>query len=139
MKRQSNIFFRKPTTNPYRIFIFLILIMGGIWLIRQVEQGNIARPFTPPPTPTRVAQSYALEGDAQFEAGQLDAAITAYQEATNVDPANAEVWAKLARIQVYSSIQQTTDEQQRNRLQEGLASIDKAVELAPDDSLVHAI
>ncbi len=139
MKRQPDIFFRKPATSPYRIFILLILIMGGIWLMMQVEQGNIQRPFTPTPTPTRVAQSYALEGDAQFEAGKLEAAITAYQEATNVDPTNAEVWAKLARIQVYSSIQLTTDEQQRNRLQEGLASADKAVELAPDDSAVHAI
>ena len=139
MKRQSDIFFRKPATNPYRIFILLILIMGGIWLIRQMEQGKITRPFTPTPTPTRVAQSYALEGDAQFAAGKLDAAITAYREASAIDPTNAEVWAKLARIQIYSSIQQTTDEQQRDRLQEGLASIDKAVDLAPDDSAVHAI
>ncbi len=38
MKRQPDIFFRKPTTNPYRIFILLILIMGSIWLIRQIEQ-----------------------------------------------------------------------------------------------------
>ncbi|NQU30500.1 MAG: tetratricopeptide repeat protein, partial [Anaerolineae bacterium] len=139
MSRQSNIFFRKPTTNPYRIFLLLVFILGGIWLIRQVELGNIQRPFLPTPTPTRVAKSYALEGDAQFEAGKLEAAITAYQEATRVDPANSEVWAKLARIQTYSSVQLTTDDQQRERLQEGLASINKAVELAPDDSTVHAI
>ena len=138
MKRQSDIFFRKPSTNPYRLFILLILIMGGVWLIRQIEQGNITRPFTPTPMPTRVAQSYALEGDAQFEAGKLDAAITAYQEATRVDPTDAEVWSKLARIQIYSSAQLTTDDQQRDRLQEGLASINKAAELAPDDSAVHA-
>ena len=139
MKRQSDIFFRKPSTNPYRLFILLILIMGGVWLIRQIEQGNITRPFTPTPTPTRVAQSYALEGDAQFEAGKLDAAITAYQEATRVDPTDAEVWAKLARIQNYSSSLLTTDDQQRDRRQEALASINKAVDLAPDDSTVHAI
>ncbi len=139
MKNQRDIFFRKPTTNPYRIFILLLLIMGMIWLIRQMEQGNITRPFTPTPTPTRVAQSYALEGDAQFEAGKLDAAITAYEEATRVDPNDAEVWAKLARIQTYSSTLLTTDDQQRDRLQEGLASIERAVELAPDDSDVIAI
>ena len=139
MKRQHDIFFRKPAANPYRIFILLILIMGGIWLVMQVEKGNIARPFTPTPTPTRVAQSYAMEGDAQFEAGKLDAAITAYEEASSVDPNNAEVWAKLARIQTYSSALLTTDEEQRIRLQEGLASADKAVELAPDDSAPHAI
>ncbi len=130
MKRQSDIFFRKPATNPYRIFFLLVIILGLIWLIRQVEQGEITRPFTPTPTPTRVAQSYALEGDAQFAAGKLDAAITAYEEATRVDPNDADVWAKLARIQAYSSALQTTDEEQRARLQSALASADRAVELA---------
>ncbi len=138
MKHQQNIFFRKPATNPYRIFILLIMILGGVWLVRQLETGGIQRPFTPTPTPTRVAHSYALEGEAQFAAGKVDAAITAYQEATRVDPNNAETWAKLARIQTYSSALLTTDDQQRDRLQEALASADKAVELAPDDSAVHA-
>ena len=139
MNRQQNIFFRKPATNPYRIFILLILVLGGIWLVRQLETGGIQRPFTPTPTPTRAAQSFTLEGDAQFAAGKLDAAITAYQEASRVDPTNAEVLAKLARIQAYSSALLTTDDQQRDRLQEALASITQAVELAPDDSLTHAI
>lgn len=139
MKDQQDIFFRKPATNPYRIFGLLLLIFGSIWYIRQVEAGKITRPFTPTPTPTRVAQSYALEAEAQFAAGKLDAAITAYQEATLVDPNNAEVWAKLARIQAYSSLLLTTDEQQRERRQEALASINKAAELAPDNSEVSAI
>ncbi|OQY32274.1 MAG: hypothetical protein B6I38_04845 [Anaerolineaceae bacterium 4572_5.1] len=136
---RRNIFFRKPNTTPYRLFFLVVMILGGIWLIRQMETGAIQSPFLPTPTPTRVAQSYALEGDAQFEAGKLDAAITAYQEAVRVDPTNAEVWSKLARIQTYSSSTLTTDEQQRNRLQEGLASINEAIALAPDDSAVHAM
>ncbi len=139
INRDRNIFYRKPTSNPYRIFSLLLLIFGGIWLVRQLESGAIRRPFTPTPTPTRIAQSYALEADAQFAVGQLDSAIQAYQEAARVDPSNAEYWAKLARIQTYSSALLTTDEQQRDRLQEALASIEKAVELAPDDSLTHAI
>ena len=139
MSSQKNIFFRKPTTNPYRIFTLLLMVLGGVWLIRQLESGAVRSPFTPTPTPTRAVQSYALEGDAQFAAGQLDAAIQAYQEATRIDPNNAEVWAKMARIQAYSSALLTTDDQQRERLQEALASIEKAVELATDDSLTHAI
>lgn len=139
MNRQKNIFFRKPTTNPYRIFVLLLLIFGGIWLIRQIENGQVRSPFTPTPTPTRTVQSYALEADVQFAAGQLDAAIQAYQEATRIDPNNADAWAKMARIQAYSSALLTTDEQQRNRLQEALGSIEKAVELNSDSSDVQAI
>lgn len=139
MNKQRDIFFRKPKTNPYRIFFLLVLILGGFWYIRQIETGKITRPFTPTPTPTRVAVSYALEGDAQFAAGKLDDAITAYEEAIRIDPNNAEVWAKLARIQAYSSVLLTTDDQQRDRLQEALASITQAVELAPDNSKVSAI
>ncbi len=86
-----------------------------------------------------MAESYAMEGDAQFTAGDMDAAILAYQEAVQIDPNNAEVWAKLARIQTYSSALLTTDDAQRTRLQEALASAEKAVALAPDDSFAHAI
>jgi tetratricopeptide (TPR) repeat protein len=89
--------------------------------------------------PTRTSNSLVLEGDAQFTAGGMDAAIVAYQEAVEIDPNNAEVWSKLARIQTYSSALQTTDAAQRARLQEALASAVKAVELSPDDSSVHAI
>lgn len=138
MKRQRNLFFRKPNTSPYRLFTLMVLILGGVWLIGQIEKGEF-QPFAPTPTPTRVAQSYAFEGDAQFEAGQLDAAIIAYQEAVRVDPTNAEVWAKLARIQTYSSASLTTDDLRRERLQEGLASINEAVAVAPEDSTVRAI
>ncbi len=139
MNRQQNIFFRKPSTNPYRIFLLLVLVLGGIWLVRQLETGAIQRPFMPTPPPTRTVQSLAQEGDVLFDAGQLDAAINAYNEATRIDPNNAEVWAKLARIQTYTSALLTTDEQRKIRLQEALASIEKAVELAPEDSLTHAI
>lgn len=136
---QRNIFFYKPRINIYRIFFWICLILGGVWLIRQIDQGAIQPLFLPTPAPTRTGQSYALEGDAQFTAGKLGEAITAYREAVRVDPNNAEVWAKLARIQAYSSALLTTDVQQRNRLREALESIDQAVALNPDNSTVHAI
>ena len=136
---RRNLFYRKQGPNIYRLFFIIVMILGGVWLIRQVEQGEMKPLFLPTPTPTRTTDSYVKEGDAQFIAGDMGAAIMAYQEAVRVDPNNAEVWAKLARIQAYSSAVLTTDNEQRERLKEALESANKAVEAAPDDSLTHAI
>jgi len=136
---RRNLFYRKQGPNIYRLFFLIVMILGGVWLIRKVDRGEIQPLFLPTYQPTRTSNSYVMEGDAQFTAGDMDAAIVAYKEAVQVDPNNAEVWSKLARIQVYSSALQTTDADQRARLQEALASAEKAVELAPDDSSVHAI
>jgi tetratricopeptide (TPR) repeat protein len=136
---RRELFYKKPRTSIYRLFLLVILILGGIWLIRGVNQGEIERPFTATVTPTRSVDSYALEGDAQFIAGNLDGAITAYREAVRVDPTNAQIWAKLARIQAYSSALLTTDPARLARLTDALGSIDEAVKLSPDDSTVHAV
>lgn len=136
---RRELFYKKPRTSVYRLFLLVVMILGGVWLIRGVDQGEIERPFTATATPTRSVDSYALEGDAQFIAGNLEQAITAYREAVRVDPSNAQIWAKLARIQAYSSALLTTDPARLARLTDALGSIDEAVELAPDDSTVHAI
>jgi tetratricopeptide (TPR) repeat protein len=136
---RRDLFHKKPQTSIYRLFIMVVMILGGVWLIRGVDQGKIERPFTATVTPTRSVDSYALEGDAQFIAGNLDDAITAYREAVRVDPTNAQIWAKLARIQTYSSALLTTDPARLARLTDALGSIDEAVKLAPDDSTVRAM
>jgi len=133
------LFQKKRTPNLYRIFLWIVLIAVGYWLIGQLEFGNITNPFEATSTPTRTVQSYAMEGDALFTAGKLEDAILAYQEAAEVDPSNAAIWTELARIQTYSTAMLTTDQQRLARLQEARSSIEQAVEIAPDDSLVHAI
>lgn len=133
------IFNRKPQTNIYRMFVWVLMLLGGVWMIQQIDQGNIQPLFKETPVPTRSVQSYALEGDANFSAGKVDAAIAAYQNAVQVDPSNADTWWKLARIQTYSSTYLITNAQKKARLQEALQSAKKAVELAPDDSTVRAV
>ncbi len=133
------LFHKKQTPNLYRIFLWIVLIAVGYWLISQLEFGAITNPFEATPTPTRTVQSYAMEGAALFTAGELESAILAYKEAVEVDPFNAAIWTELARIQTYSTATLTTDQQRLSRLQEARDSIEQAVELAPDDSLVHAI
>lgn len=149
--KKRAIFTRRNESNVYRMFFWVILILGGIWLIRGVRRGDIKPLFQPTSTPTRLAQSYALEGDAKFISGQLDdikdadgkvvstGAITAYREAAKVDPTNAKLMADLARIQVYSSALRVGDADIKQRLSEALDSAKQAVELDPDSSYAHAV
>ena len=137
--QKRGLFRRRNEPNVYRMFLWIALILGGIWLVRSLNNGDIKPPFEATPTPTRFAVSYALEGDAQFTAGNLEDAITAYREAVKGDPTNAQLLAQLARIQIYSSAMLVKDATIKARLAEGLASAKQAVALAPDDSFTHAI
>jgi len=135
----------RAKSNPYRILLWVFLILGSIWLLRQLNRGQVQSPFNSTPTPTRSPQSYILAAQAYFAAGKLDDpatnqdAIGAYQQALEIDPNNAQVWAELARIQTYSSSTLSTDQERLARLQEALGSVEKAVALAPDDSTVSAV
>ena len=133
------LFSRKPQSNVYRMFLWVVMLLGGIWMLQQINKGEIQPLFLATPTPTRTTDSYILEGDANFTSGNLNAAITAYEEAVSVNPNDAETWAKLARIQTYSSAFLITNPEKKARLLQALDSARKAVELAPEDSTAHAI
>jgi len=108
-------------------------------MLQQLNKGDIKPLFDPTSTPTRAPESYLLEGKADFTAGNLNAAILAYQEALNINANDAKTWAELARIQTYSSAFLITNEEKKARLGQALESATKAVELAPEDSTAHAI
>lgn len=133
------LFNRRSTSNLYRMFLWTVLTLAGLWLVYGINQKQITPLGQATATPTRAAFSYASEGDADFTAGELNASIAAYQKAIEVDPADGQVWASLARIQTYSSALLTTDAEQRTALQTALESINQAKALAPDDSRVAAI
>lgn len=133
--------FRKSQrhSNPYRVLFLLSMLIVVLFIYRSYASGEVAPPFTPTPTPTRVPYSYALEADTRFRSGDLDGAILAYKQAIDMDPENAQLLAELARLQTYSSTLLTTDTSKRARLQEALENIDRAVEIDPESSTVHAI
>ena len=133
------LFNRRPQSNIYRMFLWVVMLLGGVWILQQVNKGDIKPLFEATPVPTRAIQSYLEEGVANFQAGNLGAAITAYQEALKMNPNDAKTWAELARIQTYSSTFLITDPEKKQRLQEALESATKATTLAPEDSTVHAI
>jgi tetratricopeptide (TPR) repeat protein len=136
-----------PKSNPYRVLLWILLIVGAIWLAFNTGNGPEYRfktPFMPTPTPTRTANSYLMEADVHFNAGivadeEKRDAIEAYHQALELEPENALAWAELARLQTYSSSMLPTQEEKIARMTEARISIEKAVELAPDNSTVKAI
>jgi tetratricopeptide (TPR) repeat protein len=129
----------RHATNPYRALFWAVLVLFFLFILRGYAQGEVKPLFMPSPTPTRTSNSFALEAEVQFAAGNLDAAISAYRQGTEVDPANVEMWANLARIQTYSTTLLTTDTERDARFAEAMASANEAVAVDAESSSAHAV
>jgi tetratricopeptide (TPR) repeat protein len=130
---------QKSRSDPYRILVLLAVLLGALFVLREVNTGEIEPFFAATPTPTRTVFSYEQEAETHFQTGDLNKAIESYRQAIVVQPQNARLYAEMARIQTYSSSLLTNFEERNQRLQDALDTIDRAVELAPDDSTVHAV
>lgn len=139
VNRRRALFHQRRSSNLYRLFALALFILAGVWFLQRLLSGEIRNPFDPTPTSTRSINSWVMEGEASFAAGDLTAAISSYQQAAQVDPTNAEAMAELARIQAYSSRLLSNDSDRLARLVEAQASADQAKTLAPEDSNVLAI
>jgi len=129
---------QRSRSDPQRILILLLLLVSSLFILRAVNQDEIRSPFDPTPIPTRTSQSWAMEAQTQFYAGNLSKAIDAYKKALELEPNNAEMWAELARIQTYYTTQLTTDALKRAQLEDALASADQAVAADDFNSNAHA-
>lgn len=126
-------------SSPLVIFLLVGMILGGLSVTQGFRRGEIEPLFQPSPTPTRIAQSFALEAETHFAAGDLDAAIASYQQAIKTDPNNGRLYAELGRILTYSTEAQTTTAAKQERFNQALAATEQAVKLSPDDSTAFAV
>lgn len=133
--------FRNPrgASNPYFVMGILLVLVALVAVLRAFAQGEIWPPFIPTPTPTRTINSYVIEGDTHFQAGNLDKAIDSYREALVLEPNNAHIRANLATIMVYSSYTMTTDQERLDRLNQALEVIDLAKADQPNNSEVLGV
>ena len=124
---------------PFRIAVLILGILILLFILRSVNSGLIPPFFLPTSTPTRTFGSYAAEGETHFMAGDLGKAIEAYQQALRIDSKNADLWAELARIQVYSTKMLTIDAARQTRFDDAKKSIDSAMAVLPDSSIAYAV
>jgi len=137
---KRRIFYKpKNQLNPYRALFLIVVILGVVFILHGWQQGTVKPLFMPTGTPTRTSNSYELQGETDFQTGNLQAAINAYKQAAVVDPYNVSIWSELARIQTYSTTLLTDDTSKYQRFQEAQASINRAIQIAPDDSTAHAV
>jgi len=141
----------KSGLNVYRVMLWISLILACTWYLLRINRGEVISPLEPTPTPTRMATSYLSEAEAYFQAGKLDDpdppspgllrpdAIDTLQRALQMDPNDPLGWAALARIQAYSTTMLSTDDARQRRLEEAVQSVDRAIELDPEDSNIQAI
>jgi tetratricopeptide (TPR) repeat protein len=115
-------------SNPGRVIFLVGLIFGGLLLLGlRTQQGRVQPLFQPTAEPTRIAQSYADEAEAQFAAGNMKAAIAAYQHATQ-SAKNLDYEVALARIQVFAE-----------QYEEALKTAQDAILIAPNDAKSRGI
>jgi tetratricopeptide (TPR) repeat protein len=139
VSRRRTLFHQRRTSNLYRMFILVILILAGVWFSTRLAKGTIRNPLLPTPTATRTTNSLVLEGETQFKAGALNLAIAAYQKASTKGVGDPKVLTELARIQAYSSRLLSNDGDRLTRLTEALQSANQAVAMNPTDSDAYAV
>lgn len=118
------------------VIVIVALIALNITIVTTADDLEMMLLGTP--TPTRTSNSYLLEAQALRGSGNLGSAIAAYQEALEFDPANVEALIELARLQTYYA-RLLTPNLGYDQLLAARENIDRAVELAPEDSNAHAI
>ncbi|HUV28240.1 MAG TPA: tetratricopeptide repeat protein [Anaerolineales bacterium] len=156
MKKKSP---RRP--NPWRVILLLILI-GAALYVNQVIVPATPPLFIPTLTPTRDPESFISEADVLFDNAKYAQAITAYEQAIQVNPDNPSIYLSTARAQIYiTQYAQALENAERalilnnnNPLAHTLkawsldflgdytqaeAAIKSALELDPENALAHAV
>ena len=150
----------KKRSNPWRITLLVILI-GIALYFSQVVVPATPPLFIPTPTPTRSPESFVNEAEQFYQAGKLNQAISAYQQAIVADPNNPSNYVTLARIQILTGEYEDAIENSQNALLKNPnnpmahsvlgwamsftgdylaaeAAVKKAIELDPNNALAHA-
>lgn len=114
---------KKRRSSPIRVFILLVLIAFGVYIL--VWRRELIKPVQigPTPTPTPTAADVMAEAHDLYRQGLLDEAISQYSEAAALDPTDPTPYVWWARLLTL-----------RHRTGEAVEKAREAVGVAPDSA-----
>lgn len=118
---------RRTGSNPIRVFILLVLIGAGLYILT-VKPKTFTSVFAPTPTATQTAASYTATAEGYYADGDLANAISSYEEAVRRDPTIISNYIALTRLLVFES-----------RYDEALDYANTALFVEPDNAAALAI
>ncbi len=108
----------KRQDSPWRVLTLVILIIGGVYVIReQMGDASWAHPFDPTPTPTRSAESFFDEAETLYAEGALDEALSAFRQAFAIDSEDNVALFRLVRLMIIRGHTREVLEEYGERLQ----------------------
>ncbi|MBN2256450.1 MAG: tetratricopeptide repeat protein [Anaerolineaceae bacterium] len=119
---------KRKRTNPWLIFILVILIAVFLYIEQAVVPAIDHPLFISTSTATRDPHAYTAEAEALAKEGKINLAIDAYKTAILADPQNATNYVALARLQVLSG-----------NLDDALINSENALLLNKNNSLAYAV
>lgn len=103
---------REKKRSPFLTFILWVLFIFMVGVLATLlamylgyvdyKPPTLAERFAPTPTPTRPAVLYIADGDRYFTEGKLNEAITAYEQAIQIDPGNDIPYIRQSRLLIYT-------------------------------------
>ncbi|MFZ5881873.1 MAG: tetratricopeptide repeat protein [Chloroflexota bacterium] len=151
---------RRRRPNWFMIIFLSLLVLAGVYINSNVII-NVQPLGVPTSTATRPPESYITEAQDLFKQGKLLQAVTAYQQAVAVRPDDSATYVEMARVQVWAGEYVAAQESAENALLlngnnpmahavrawaldfqgnqlEALAAIKTALELDPNNGIIHA-
>lgn len=132
-------FKHKNRSNPGIVILLMFLCVFSFFLLKGVLTETIVSPWKPTLVPTRDADSYALEAEAQFISGNLQKTVDAYQAASILAPDNPEYIWKQGRALAYMTASQTTDAEKRETLEQAVQLLEGSLETFTENSDIYAV
>ncbi len=133
LKSDKELYRRRRRIPWGHILVILAFLAAGGYLayyVSSIRQAAIAPASTPTPmpTPTPSALSLIAEAEDAYWAGDLGAAITAYQSALDMEPNRTDLYLELSRLLIFSG-----------RAERGLEMAREALRRQPENAMAWAL